>query len=82
MRIDKFLKVSKIIKRREIAQEACDNGRITINGKTVKPAKEVKIGDVISVTFGDRSLNVKVVALNEKATKNEASTLYEPIIEN
>ena len=52
MRIDKFLKVSRVIKRRSVAQEACDGGRIEINGKAVKPAKEVKIGDKVTVTFG------------------------------
>ena len=53
MRIDKFLKVSRVIKRRTVAQEACDGGRIEINGKVVKPAKEVKVGDVVTVTFGN-----------------------------
>lgn len=81
MRIDKFLKVSRIIKRREIAAEACENGRVEINGKTIKPAKKVAIGDKISVVFGNRKIVVEVVELNEKATKAQSTDLYK-IIEN
>ena len=56
MRIDKFLKISRVIKRRTVAQEACDGGRIEINGKTAKPSKEVRVGDVVTVTFGNRAM--------------------------
>ena len=59
MRIDKFLKVSRIIKRRTVAQEACDGNRIEINGKTAKPSKEIKVGDVVKVAFGDKGLTFK-----------------------
>lgn len=70
MRIDKFLKVSRVIKRRSVAQEACDGGRIEINGKAVKPAKEVKIGDKVTVTFG---LELDVVrGVERRRTSNQA----------
>lgn len=69
MRIDKFLKVSRVIKRRTVAQEACDGGRIEINGKVVKPSKEVKTGDVVTVTFGNRSVTFEVLSTDEKQTR-------------
>ena len=74
MRIDKFLKVSRVIKRRSVAQEACDGGRIEINGKAVKPAKEVKIGDKVTVTFG--SMSFEVLSVDEHQTKQSAETMY------
>ena len=76
MRIDKFLKVSRVIKRRSVAQEACDGGRIEINGKAVKPAKEVKIGDKVTVTFGSHSMSFEVVSVDEHQTKQSAETMY------
>lgn len=76
MRIDKFLKVSRVIKRRTVAQEACDGGRIEINGKAVKPAKEVKIGDVVAVSFGNNTLRFEVLSVDEKQTKQSAETMY------
>lgn len=76
MRIDKFLKVSRVIKRRTVAQEACDGGRIEINGKPVKPAKEVKIGDVVTVFFGNDSLSFEVLNLDEHQTKQSAENMY------
>lgn len=69
MRIDKFLKVSRVIKRRTVAQEACDGGRIEINGKVAKPSKEVKVGDVVTVTFGNRSVTFEVLSTDEKQTR-------------
>ena len=60
MRIDKFLKVSRIIKRRTVACEACELGKITLNGKVAKPSADVKVGDTISITFGEKTTNVKV----------------------
>ena len=76
MRIDKFLKVSRVIKRRSVAQEACDGGRIEINGKVVKPAKEVKIGDIVTVTFGNKSMSFEVLSIDERQTKQSAETMY------
>ncbi len=76
MRIDKFLKVSRVIKRRTVAQEACDGGRIEINGKVVKPAKEVKVGDVVTVTFGNNLMSFEVLSTDERQTKQSAETMY------
>ena len=76
MRIDKFLKVSRVIKRRSVAQEACDGGRIEINGKVVKPAKEVKVGDKVTVSFGNRSMTFEVLSVDEHQTKQSAETMY------
>lgn len=70
MRIDKFLKVSKVIKRRTIANEAADNGRISINGKVVKPSYEVKIGDIIEVKFGDKISKFEVIEIPKVQGKN------------
>lgn len=77
MRLDKFLKVSRVIKRRETAREAADGGRVTVNGAAAKPAKILKIGDIVEVRFGDRALKFKVLSLNEKAQKAEAADMYE-----
>ena len=79
MRIDKFLKVSRVIKRRTVAQEACDGGRIEINGKVVKPAKDVKIGDVVTVTFGNNSMSFEVLSTDERQTKQSAENMYRVI---
>ncbi|MBR2984714.1 MAG: RNA-binding S4 domain-containing protein [Clostridia bacterium] len=79
MRIDKYLKVTRLIKRRTVANDACDGERISINGKIVKPSKEVKIGDIVEISFGNRVLKIRVLGLNEKVKKEEASTLYEVI---
>ena len=76
MRIDKFLKVSRVIKRRTVAQEACDGGRIEINGKPVKPAKEVKAGDIVRVSFGNRSVSFEVLSVDERQTKQSAESMY------
>ena len=79
MRIDKFLKNARIIKRRTIANEACDNGRITVNGRVVKASYNVAVGDVIEVVFGSRNLKVKVLSVNEYAKKETAAEQYEII---
>lgn len=79
MRIDKFLKVSRIIKRRTIANEACDAGRIQVNGKTVKASYDVKEGDIIEITLGERVTKVQVEAIAEHVLKNDASSLYKVI---
>ncbi|MCI9518118.1 MAG: RNA-binding S4 domain-containing protein [Clostridia bacterium] len=77
MRIDKFLKVSRILKRRSVAASACDSSRVSVGGKTVKPAYRVKTGDIVTVEFGNRKVVFEVKSLNEKASKEEAGTLYE-----
>lgn len=82
MRIDKYLKVSRLIKRRTVAQEACDGGRIKVNGNPAKPSKEIKPGDVLSISFGNKTLTVRVLSDNEKATKGEAPAMYEVINED
>ena len=79
MRIDKFLKGSRVIKRRTVAQEACDGGRIEINGKPAKPAKEVKVGDVVTVTFGNNSMSFEVLSTDERQTKQSAENMYRVI---
>lgn len=79
MRIDKFLKVSRVIKRRTVAQEACNGGRIEINGKPAKPAKEVKVGDVVTVTFGNNSMSFEVLSTDERQTKQSAENMYRVI---
>jgi len=79
MRIDKFLKVSRLIKRRTIAKEACDKERIMINGRTAKAGSEVKIGDVIEIHFGNNSLSAKVLKISDSCRKEDAETMYEII---
>ncbi len=77
MRLDKFMKVSRIIKRRTVANEACGGGRVSVNGKVAKAGDKLKIGDVIEIAFGDKTLKAKVLNLNEHATKETASDMYE-----
>lgn len=79
MRIDKFLKVSRILKRRTVANEACSGGRVSVNGKDVKPSYSLKVGDVVEIRFGEGSLKFKVLILKETVKKEEAQTLYEII---
>ena len=79
MRLDKYLKVSRIIKRRTIANEACDAGRVTVNGKVAKASVDVKINDVIEIRFGSKTTTVKVLNLNENPRKEEASLMYESV---
>lgn len=82
MRLDKFLKVSRIIKRRTVANDACDTERIAVNGRVVKASYQVKVGDVIEVSFGSRRLAVRVTDVKETVGKNEAGELYEVIDES
>lgn len=79
MRIDKFLKNSRLIKRRTVAKEACDQERILINDKVAKPGSELKIGDVILIRFGNSELKVQVKAMPEHVTKEMAAAMYEII---
>ena len=79
MRIDKFLKNSRIIKRRTVAKEACEQGRITLNDKVAKPGSEVKVGDEIFIQFGNGSLRVEVEELLETCRKEDAASMYRVI---
>jgi ribosomal 50S subunit-recycling heat shock protein len=79
MRIDKFLKVSRIIKRRTVANDACDASHVNVNGKAVKASYDVKVGDVIEITFGQKTLKVRVLDVKEYTKKEEAASLYEVI---
>ncbi len=75
MRVDKFLKVSRLIKRRTVANEACNAGRVMINGKVAKASSDVKIGDIIEIGFGSKSVKVQVLDLTETVKKDEAKDL-------
>ncbi len=77
MRLDKFLKVSRIIKRRTVANDACDAEHVAVNGKRAKASYDVKEGDVIEITFGQKTLRVRVLNVKEYTLKAEASSLYE-----
>ena len=76
MRLDKYLKVSRIIKRRTVANEACDAGRVSINGKVAKASVDVKVGDVIEISFGTKSVKVEVLDVQETTRKDDAKELY------
>lgn len=77
MRLDKYLKVSRLIKRRTVAKDVCTGGKIEINGKVAKAATEVNVGDIIALHFRDKTLSVKVKEIRENVRANEANTLYE-----
>ena len=79
MRLDKYLKNSRIIKRRTVAKDACEQGRVEVNGKVAKPGLELKTGDVIQITFGNNILKVKVVSMPETVRKDDAQDMYEVI---
>ena len=81
MRIDKYLKVSRILKRRTVSKELALNQRIEINGKVVKPSHEVLVGDIVGVTFGNRKMEVRVLSVQEVKRKAEASDMYEIVSE-
>jgi len=76
MRIDKYLKVSRIIKRRTVANEACAGGRVRINGKTAKPSSDISVGDRISIQFGEHIGSYEVLSVRENVTKEQASEMY------
>ena len=76
MRLDKFLKVSRIIKRRTVANEACAGGRVTLNGKTAKPGAEVKPGDIMTIRFGDKLGRYEILSVAETVRKGEAGEMY------
>ncbi|MBE7088136.1 MAG: RNA-binding S4 domain-containing protein [Clostridiales bacterium] len=79
MRIDKFLKVSRILKRRTVAQEACDNGKVLVNFKEVKPSHRIKAGDTVEIVYRTGSLKFKILEVKEHVKKDEAASLYEVI---
>ena len=76
MRLDKYLKVSSLIKRRTVANDACDGERVSVNGRSVKASYQVKVGDVIEIAFGQRTLKVEVTEINEVANKASAPAMY------
>jgi len=79
MRLDKYLKVSRLIKRRTVANDACDGEHISVNGKTAKASYQVKIGDIISITYGEKTVNVKVIDIKESTKKADAAEMFEII---
>lgn len=81
MRLDKYLKVSRLIKRRTVANEACDGGRVSVNGKPARASYDVKVGDVITINFGSKPLSVKVLEVKETAFKDAAKEMYEALSE-
>ena len=81
MRLDKFLKVSRLLKRRTIAQEACDGGRVKVNGKTVKPAFNIKVGDVIEIGFNSGTVKIEILDVKETVRKEQVESLYRIITE-
>lgn len=81
MRLDKYLKVSRIIKRRSVASDACDAGRVSINGKVAKPSTVVKVDDVIEIRFGANVTKVCVLSLKDSTKKEDANSMYKPIID-
>ena len=79
MRLDKYLKVSRLIKRRTVANEACDGERVSVNGRQVKASYQVKLGDIIEITFGNRTLKVEVTEISETANKASAPAMYKEL---
>lgn len=79
MRLDKYLKTSRLIKRRTVANEACDNGLVTVNGKPARASYDVKIGDTLSLRFGARAITVEVVSVQENVRQAEAAAMYREV---
>ena len=79
MRLDKYLKVSRLIMRRSVANDACDGERVSVNGRQVKAGYQVKTGDVIEIAFGQRTLKVEVTAVTENATRADAPAMYKEL---
>ncbi len=80
MRLDKYLKVSRIIKRRTVANEACDSGRVVVNGKVARASYDVKVNDIIEINLGTRTIKIRVLEVSEYATKDSAANLFESIV--
>jgi len=81
MRLDKFLKVSRLIKRRTVANEACDNARVTVNGRPAKASYDVKVGDKLAIAFGARTLRVEVLEVADNVRKDDACAMYRELPE-
>ena len=82
MRLDKYLKVSRLIKRRTVANEACDSSRVTVNGKVAKASYDLKLGDLITIAFGSKSVTVRVLDIKETTKKAESVGMYEVVSED
>ena len=80
MRLDKYLKVSRLIKRRTVANEACDGERVTVNGRTAKASYDIKIGDILEIRFGQKTVKVEVLNLSESTKKADAVAMYREIV--
>ena len=80
MRLDKWLKVSRLIKRRTVANEACDNARVTANGRPVKASYDVKAGDILELRFGERTVKVEVLVVADNVGKSEATAMYREVL--
>ena len=80
MRLDKYLKVSRLIKRRTVANDACDASKVSVNGRPAKASYDVKIGDVIEIAFGQRTLKVQVLSLAETSKKEDAAAMYKEVV--
>ncbi len=76
MRLDKYLKVSRIIKRRTVGKEACEGSRVTLNGRVAKPGADVKIGDILEITFGEKTVKVEILSVAETVRKENAADMY------
>ena len=80
MRLDKYLKVSRLIKRRTMANEACDAGRVSANGKPVKASYDVKVGDVLEIKFGEKTVKIEVLVVADNVGKNDAAAMYQEVL--
>ena len=80
MRLDKYLKVARLIKRRTVANEACDNGLISVNGKPARASYDVKVGDLLELKFGERTLKVEVLVVADNVGKNDAAAMYKEVL--
>jgi ribosomal 50S subunit-recycling heat shock protein len=79
MRLDKYLKVSRLIKRRTVANEACDAGRVTANGRPVKASYDVKVGDILEIKFGEKTVKLEVLVVADNVGKNDAAAMYQEV---
>ena len=80
MRLDKYLKVSRLIKRRTVANEACDAGRVTANGRPVKASYDVKVGDILEIKFGEQTVKLEVLVVADNVGKNDAAAMYQEVL--
>ena len=80
MRLDKYLKVSRLIKRRTVANEACDAGRVTANGRPVKASYDVKVGDILEIKFGEKAVKLEVLVVTDNVGKNDAAAMYREVL--